>query len=639
MITNWTIENFKSIYDSATFKLSPLTIFAGANSSGKSTVLQSILLIAQTLQSSVQSKSVILNGHIVRLGAYNDIASNSCQDKDISIGFTIAPTAESSKVFTASQTVGIYSFYSNEHDSVADTITCQMSFGCDGDEAEKEALQLQPRLKTSSVKVVYKDQFSGRDTEVKIAASRSSLTEKAIEFKLPKQSLSVADLASLAFDVIKPQNYKSRRRNFIMDSPNSGTPAGAVPAHFLPARMSIVYDTVQENTNNIFEVLLNARQGRHVDESLRRLWTESLDDVIQGHIIEFLEKCVENLATKSRFTLGRVSRLVEHLKSNFSFEDYQNTLSALPEESRRLYTSLLIDKSAFIIGKLKYGKKSDYRMTFVPLSAPADFAVTYVRNYFGNQLKYLGPLRDEPKPVYPLSGTTDPKDVGFRGEHTAAVLDIHKHTMIYYIASSDLGAFTSEVQLSQATLLNAVADWLNYLGVVSDVKTTDKGKLGHELQVSTDSANDMHDLTHVGVGVSQVLPILVMALLAEPDAVLVFEQPELHLHPRVQTRLADFFVSMNILKKQCIVETHSEYLINRLRYLSAVSEGKKVSSDTIIYFVEKMNGHSSYRPIEINSQGVIEDWPKGFFDESEEISSALLQLAIERRKILKRGQE
>jgi predicted ATPase len=77
MLTKWTVENFKSIYEPTPIVLAPLTIFAGANSSGKSTIIQSILLTAQTIQSPVHSKSVVLNGHILRLGAFDDIVSNT----------------------------------------------------------------------------------------------------------------------------------------------------------------------------------------------------------------------------------------------------------------------------------------------------------------------------------------------------------------------------------------------------------------------------------------------------------------------------------------------------------------------------------------------------------------------------------
>lgn len=81
------------------------------------------------------------------------------------------------------------------------------------------------------------------------------------------------------------------------------------------------------------------------------------------------------------------------------------------------------------------------------------------------------------------------------------------------------------------------------------------------------------------------------------------------------------------LNKQCILETHSEYLINRLRYKAVSSPKDNIQNDVMIYFVEQEDGKSIYRSIQINEFGVIEDWPKGFFDEHEKTSSAILKAA------------
>ena len=177
--------------------------------------------------------------------------------------------------------------------------------------------------------------------------------------------------------------------------------------------------------------------------------------------------------------------------------------------------------------------------------------------FFTAMVRYLGPLRDEPKSLYPLAPTADPSDVGLKGEHTAAVLDLHKNRPVRYIPTANFA--TEEINLTAVTrtLEAAVIDWLKYLGVADSVASHDKGKFGHELVASIAGSRRAHDLTHVGVGVSQVLPILVASLLAAPDTTLILEQPELHLHPKVQTLLGDFFLSMTQLGKQCIIETHN----------------------------------------------------------------------------------
>jgi predicted ATPase len=123
-----------------------------------------------------------------------------------------------------------------------------------------------------------------------------------------------------------------------------------------------------------------------------------------------------------------------------------------------------------------------------------------------------------------------------------------------------------------------------------------------------------------------------MCLLAEPDTTLIIEQPELHLHPKVQTLLADFFLSMAILGKQCIIETHSEYIINRLRFRAAAAMSETLSSLMKVYFVEKKEGNSVFRPVEVNKYGAITDWPDGFFDQSQSEAEEILRAATLKRK-------
>ena len=265
-------------------------------------------------------------------------------------------------------------------------------------------------------------------------------------------------------------------------------------------------------------------------------------------------------------------------------------------------------------------------------------ASTYLSMLFSNSVKYIGPLRNEPKPLYPLAAHADPTDVGLRGEMTAAVLNLHRERKIRYIPSSAFGKLPLEPTPVPRSLEAAVTDWLKYLGVAESAHSFDKGKLGHELKVSMAEGEPDHDLTHVGVGVSQVLPILVMSLLADLDTTLIFEQPELHLHPRVQTRLGDFFLSIVLTGKQCLIETHSEYLINRLRYRAAVEDkSNRVIDNLKVYFVEKTGGSSNFREVKVNEYGAILEWPEGFFDQSPQEAEDILRAAMKKRRAERQG--
>ena len=253
--------------------------------------------------------------------------------------------------------------------------------------------------------------------------------------------------------------------------------------------------------------------------------------------------------------------------------------------------------------------------------------------FFSSSFKYLGPLRDAPKPLYPLAPAADPYDVGLRGEHTASILELHKNKKIKYLPSDNFKLPVIDHKTITRSLETAVIDWLQYLGVAGSVESRDRGKLGHELKIMLPNSDSSHDLTHVGVGVSQVLPILVMCLLADTDSTLVFEQPELHLHPRVQTLLGDFFLSMALCNKQCIVETHSEYFIDRLRFrIASAPIENELNSQAKIYFVEKPAQDSLFREVEINEYGAITDWPEGFFDQSQQQAEDILRAATVKRK-------
>ena len=91
MITKWKLANFKSVKDETTLDFAPLTIFAGTNSSGKSTLLQSILLISQTLSDKDPSRQVVLNGQFIQLGEFSDIRSIDGVSDQIIIGWELKP--------------------------------------------------------------------------------------------------------------------------------------------------------------------------------------------------------------------------------------------------------------------------------------------------------------------------------------------------------------------------------------------------------------------------------------------------------------------------------------------------------------------------------------------------------------------
>ncbi len=226
----------------------------------------------------------------------------------------------------------------------------------------------------------------------------------------------------------------------------------------------------------------------------------------------------------------------------------------------------------------------------------------------------------------------EPTNVGLKGEYSAAILHINRYKRIQYPSPSTNGKLLN-FNIKSATLETACQDWLSYLGVVQKVLTNDKGKLGYELSVKTHTNDKWQDLTHVGVGVSQVLPIVLMSLLSEDDDILIFEQPELHLHPKVQSRLCDFFIAISSWGRQCLIETHSEYLINRLRLRVSQSRDHDILNKSSIFFLNKTDGKSNFKKVPINEFGAILDWPDDFFDQTDkEVENILIEATKKRRQ-------
>lgn len=137
-------------------------------------------------------------------------------------------------------------------------------------------------------------------------------------------------------------------------------------------------------------------------------------------------------------------------------------------------------------------------------------------------------------------------------------------------------------------------------------------------------------LSDVGFGISQLLPIIDAYTKKIINNVFVFtEQPELHLHPKMQTVLADLFISWSYAITDCpdhktIIETHSEHLLLRLlRRIRETSTGalpdgcSPITRDQVaVHYFERKDGVVSVRKLEISADGdSIGEWPKGFFEE------------------------
>ncbi len=128
----------------------------------------------------------------------------------------------------------------------------------------------------------------------------------------------------------------------------------------------------------------------------------------------------------------------------------------------------------------------------------------------------------------------------------------------------------------------------------------------------------------VGIGISQVLPVIVVALHSN-SGIVAIEQPELHIHPAFQVALGDLFISQIKEQKVCfLLETHSEHLLLRLMRRIREMTDNELPPDTpglkpeelAIHYVEQTDNGMQISSIKVDNDGdFVDQWPRGFFPE------------------------
>ncbi len=497
MLKSWHIENFKAIVDSGDLKLAPVTVFAGLNSSGKSSLLQSILMISQTLSNRLADRPLIPNGPIVQLGTFRDILNEDASSPVLTINFTVTLATR----------------------NVEDEVECKLNFtGLNLHQPSFSAIEASKvELKDVSLNLL------GRFKDDK----RFSIHTKFRARKFTQDEFKVF------LERISPEYY-----------------------HLIPYPL--------EQSNYRGETLQSWLDNGHRNQ----------DDENENGLVRFF-----------------------HFLPDSLISEYDKKLEYVG-----------IGSESWLLGG----------------------SVENLTTFFSSQIRYLGPLRADPNAVQGFAPTSEIDDVGSKGQYAAAVYDANRNARIdWYNPNTQ--------QVEQATLKEALDIWAQYLGVAKQIKTDEAGQSGFSWRVVHKEGHRALPLSAVGVGVSQILPILVMGLLSPKDTLLIVEQPELHLHPRVQARLGDFFVGLSKCNKQCLTETHSENLVNQLR-LHIVEAGGQDKSDCQIYFVDQdETGAAKFEPIEISANGNILNWPKGFFDETMLQEDKITAASIKQRASLYRN--
>lgn len=244
-------------------------------------------------------------------------------------------------------------------------------------------------------------------------------------------------------------------------------------------------------------------------------------------------------------------------------------------------------------------------------------AFMYKISNLGNDLKYLGPLRSKPEEYYTIQRNVN--NINPNGDNFVGVLKKHINKPVQFYKSLDENEEKTELLLE-----SAVKYWFKFFFGDNE-----------ELEINSIKSNlieiliNGHSIKHSGFGFSQILPVIVQSLLISEKSILLLEQPEIHLHPDLEMKLAYFLLCMAKDNKQIIVETHSEHMINQI-----ILENTRSKNDLYsIYFFEKnrTDNTTKIKPIEISDNGTIKNWPEGFFDQYFKFSKELAKIRMEQK--------
>ena len=231
-----------------------------------------------------------------------------------------------------------------------------------------------------------------------------------------------------------------------------------------------------------------------------------------------------------------------------------------------------------------------------------------------SQILYLGPLREYPRRRYPWKGD-HPKGIGQYGEKTTSAL--------------------LSGRIRRLPIDEQIPKWLQRLELIDsyDVQPVSDTGGDYELLVKQHKGGPQVPLTDVGFGVSQVLPVLILCYYAPEGSILILEQPEAHLHPKVQSELAD--VLIDVVKNrnvQIILESHSENLL--LRLMRRIAEEKMSADDTALYSCQINDGTSEIERLNMDEYGNIRNWPQDFFGDATGELIKKTKAEMQRRKVI-----
>lgn len=710
------LRNFKSVVDQEV-QLSPLTIIVGKNSSGKSTVLQSLLFLAQNAANPLnrnlaEEGNLDLNGELVSLGIYREAKNDRAKpDSPITIGGTfefdyrqtmdfqpIGPTTNldgghfQGRMGVLDWETDLQGAGDNRDASIVLSISGRGALSLEGKAVQSissertEFEHTQELLEFMKLEPFGAEQVPDIWDGLNVSSEAKISSFGKLESNLERPGMSL----STRFSSLKAETHLQGVKHLLGIPVNGLTYTSRFT--FLLNRQKNYFDG-NRLRGNVNGFIMNAqrrsanRLEENTESSRTRLENQQnfgMSDSIQNYVgkaslfidneatwitSEEYESTSRPLIRIDSLPITIKSALRASLKETFPMEvlsarlddegKAEFSISQLPifmpfiEYGKNELANQIVEQLREFWKEVEGALNSRYEgfinngipEVLVPASLSEDAyvsgeglttdefeigdAVSRLSDFL-EDLVYLGPLRLEPNDIYKrtLGSRISQLPLGMQGEHLARVVSENPRANYPLPPESKLSTINGETDFQ-----DALNDWLKWLGIAkTGIEVATDRHYGYRLTV------DRRYLRSLGVGVSQVIPVIGVCLLAEAGSLVLLEEPELHLNPNIQQKLADFFLAMTASGRQLIVETHSEYLITRLR-LRAM-QNPEISNSFSFVFTEQehedwspiavRSPYTVYRTVRADEKGELPEWPAGFFDQVTTDVQALLDEMIKR---------
>ncbi|WP_288446956.1 AAA family ATPase [uncultured Enterobacter sp.] len=547
MLATFSGRNYKA-YDDFSLDLKPLTVLLGANSCGKSALINSILMFSQTVDSMSFSDSALrINGPKVGMGESLNIIKNKDDAKVLSFGFDFddnttiklsldalrRETLESMVMFvrfTIHNIKGVESFVKQVTDIMNDIGSFYNNFD-DMDEAESSSYA-EKICNVLSLLRAYKEE---------------------IVFSRPMHN----KLREFIFDC----PLKKIRDLFTKLLPISGNKLSATRIKY-----DFKYDKKSDSIKIIRLILINKNNERIADVTFKQKRISIGSDVINTAIFR---GCIDDFMT-----------VVNPYSLKMFNSNYERGYYAFFEDSINPVVTFFMQVVIRSVG-----------------------IITEV--FEGGNINHVSPLRAFPQRYYLLDKTVN-------------------HSQLNSVDGSEL----AEILKKNDTIIDKINLLLAEFNLAVDVVRVND--IIHKIVINQDTIN--LELTDVGFGISQVLPVLVQAYLSPKKSITIIEQPEIHLHPKMQAWLTDALIEIAVKEhKLFIIETHSDALVRRIRLRIVDESSELTEGDVAIYHLERdASGDSTnLTRVSINSDGDIL-WPGGFMDVEIQDTIRIQELKVQK---------